>query len=115
MSECIFCKIVQKEVPASIVYEDEQLVAFKDIFPQAPVHLLIIPKAHCDSLSAMTTEAEMATSRIPFIAAQLAKDHGLIQGGWRLITNSGADAGQTVFHLHFHLLGGKPLGGKLCQ
>lgn len=115
MSECIFCKIVQKDVPASIVYEDEQLVAFKDLFPQAPVHLLIVPKAHCESLSRMTTEAEMATSRVPFLAAKLAEDHGLVGGGWRLIANSGADAGQTVFHLHFHLLGGKPLGGKLCQ
>ncbi len=115
MSECIFCKIARKEVSASIVYEDEQLLAFKDIFPQAPVHLLIIPKGHCESLSQVTSEVEAAASRIPFLAAKLAEDHGLTQGGWRLIANTGPDAGQTVFHLHFHMLGGKPLGGKLCQ
>ena len=109
MTECLFCKIARKEIPSALVYEDEHLLAFKDIFPQAPVHLLIIPKAHCESLGDLTTETATAAARI------LAADHGLQTSGWRLLSNNGPDAGQTVFHLHFHLLGGKPLGGKLCQ
>ncbi|WP_306591803.1 histidine triad nucleotide-binding protein [Geothrix sp. 21YS21S-4] len=113
-SECLFCKIARKEVPAALVYEDEEVLAFKDIFPQAPVHLLIIPKAHCPGLGDVTPEAAAAVGRIPQVAAQLAKDHGVATGGWRLLSNCGPDAGQTVFHLHFHLLGGKPLGAKLC-
>jgi len=115
MTECLFCKIARKEIPSALVYEDEHLLAFKDIFPQAPVHLLIIPKAHCESLGDLTTETAAAAARIPQVAARLAADHGLQTSGWRLLSNNGPDAGQTVFHLHFHLLGGKPLGGKLCQ
>jgi histidine triad (HIT) family protein len=115
MSECLFCKIARKEVPAAFVYEDEHLLAFKDIFPQAPVHLLIIPKGHCQGLGDLTPEVAAAAARIPQVAARLAADQGVEASGWRLLCNSGPDAGQTVFHLHFHLLGGRPLGGKLCQ
>lgn len=115
MSECLFCKIARKEIPSAIVYEDDTLLAFRDISPQAPVHLLIIPKAHCAGLGDLTPEVAAAAGRIPQVAAQLARDLGVMAGGWRLLSNCGADAGQTVFHLHFHLLGGKPLGGKLCQ
>src|SRR5450631_2258959 len=114
MSECLFCKIARKEIPAAVVHEDDTLLAFKDIFPQAPVHLLIIPKAHSESLSDMTPETAAAAARIPQVAAQLAADHGIQASGWRLISNCGSDGGQSVFHLHFHLLGGKPLGPKLC-
>jgi histidine triad (HIT) family protein len=114
MSECLFCKIARKEIPAAVVHEDEELLAFKDIFPQAPVHLLIIPKAHYSGLNGLRPEAAPALGRIPFVAAQLAKDHGVADSGWRLVSNVGEDGGQSVFHLHFHLLGGKPLGGKLC-
>lgn len=114
-SECLFCKIVRKEIPAALVYEDDELLAFKDIFPQAPVHLLIIPKAHCEGLGDLTPEVAALSGRILQLSAQLARDHGVLTGGWRLLSNCGPDAGQTVFHLHFHLLGGKPLGGKLCQ
>ena len=114
MGECLFCKIARKEIPAAIVYEDDILLAFNDIFPQAPVHLLIIPKAHCESLGDLTPETAAAAARIPQLAARLAQEQGLQVNGWRLISNCGADAGQTVFHLHFHLLGGKPLGAKLC-
>ncbi len=114
MSECLFCKIARKEIPSALVYEDEQLLVFKDIFPQAPVHLLIIPKAHCGGLSDQTPEIAAATARIPQLAAKLAADHGLQDSGWRLVSNCGPDAGQVVFHLHFHLLGGRPLGGKIC-
>ncbi len=115
MDECLFCKIARKEIPAALVYEDDDLVAFKDIFPQAPVHILIIPKAHCEGLSDLTPETAAASARILPLAARIAAEQGVQTGGWRLLSNCGADAGQTVFHLHFHLLGGKPLGGKLCQ
>ncbi len=115
MSECLFCKIARKEIPSAIVYEDDTLLAFKDIFPQAPVHLLIISKAHCQGLGDLTPETAAAAARIPQVAAQLAADQGVGTSGWRLLSNCGADAGQSVAHLHFHLLGGKPLGGKLCQ
>lgn len=115
MSGCLFCRIVGKEVPADLVYEDDDLLAFKDIFPQAPVHLLIIPKAHCEGLGDMGAAMAAVVGRIPQVAADLAKTHGVAAGGWRLLSNYGPDAGQSVFHLHFHLLGGKPLGGKLCQ
>ncbi len=115
MKDCLFCKIARKEIPAALVYEDDQLVAFKDISPQAPVHLLIIPKAHCAGLADMTPEVAAAAARIPLVAAGIAADQDNLAGGWRLISNCGLDAGQTVFHLHFHLLGGRPLGGKLCQ
>lgn len=114
MDGCLFCKIAKKEIPAAVVYEDDTLIAFKDIFPQAPVHLLLIPKAHCSGLADLTAETAAAAARIPQVAARLAAEHGVEASGWRLLSNNGADAGQTVFHLHFHLLGGKPLGGKLC-
>ncbi len=115
MSECLFCRIARKEIPSAVVYEDDELLAFKDIGPQAPVHLLIIPKAHCEGLNDLTPEVEKAAARIPAVAAKLAKEFGVAASGYRLLANSGHDSGQTVFHLHFHLLGGKALGGKLCQ
>lgn len=115
MSDCLFCRIVRKEIPAALVYEDDSLLAFKDIAPQAPVHLLIIPKAHCVSLGDITPEAAAAAARVPEVAAKLAAEQGIATSGWRLVTNSGPDSAQSVFHLHFHVLGGKPLGGRLCQ
>lgn len=90
-------------------------MAFKDIFPQAPVHLLIIPKAHCSGLNDLRPELAPVLGRIPYVAADLAKAAGIAAGGWRLLSNVGEDGGQSVFHLHFHLLGGKALGPKLCQ
>ena len=114
MNDCLFCKIARKEIPAAIVYEDDTLLAFRDISPQAPLHLLIIPKAHCEGLGDMTEGIAAATARIPMVAGQLARDQGVATGGWRLLSNCGPDSGQSVFHLHFHLLGGKPLGGRLC-
>ncbi|WP_243316272.1 histidine triad nucleotide-binding protein [Geothrix paludis] len=114
-NECLFCKIARKEIPATLVYEDDSLLAFKDISPQAPVHLLIIPKAHCEGLADMTPEIAVAVGRLPQVAARLAQEQGVAGRGWRLLSNSGPDSGQSVFHLHFHLLGGKPLGGRLCM
>lgn len=115
MGDCLFCKIARKEIPAAVVHEDAELMAFKDIFPQAPVHLLIIPKAHCEGLNDLRPELAAAVGRIPFLAAELAQANGIAAGGWRLLSNVGEDGGQSVFHLHFHLLGGKALGPKLCQ
>ncbi len=115
MSECLFCKIARKEIPAAVVYEDDTLLAFKDLFPQAPVHLLIIPKGHCEGMGDLTPEVEAAVAGVPRVAARLAQEHGISASGWRLLSNCGPDAGQSVAHLHFHLLGGKPLGGKLCR
>ncbi|MBK8725779.1 MAG: histidine triad nucleotide-binding protein [Holophagaceae bacterium] len=115
MGDCLFCKIAAKEIPAALVHEDDDIVAFKDIFPQAPVHLLIIPRVHCAGLNDLAPDVLPALARIPQVAAELARAHGVAAGGWRLISNCGPDAGQTVFHLHFHLLGGKPLGGKLVH
>jgi histidine triad (HIT) family protein len=114
MSDCLFCKIARKEIPSAIVYEDDTLVAFKDISPQAPVHILIIPKAHCDGLGDLNLETAAAAARVTQVAARIAADHGVEASGWRLLSNCGPDSGQTVYHLHFHLLGGKPLGGRLC-
>ena len=115
MADCLFCKIARKEIPAAVVHEDDGVMAFKDIFPQAPVHLLIIPKLHCEGLNDLSPDFAPVLGRIPFLAAELAEAHGIAVSGWRLLSNVGEDGGQSVHHLHFHLLGGKPLGGKLCS
>lgn len=115
MSDCLFCRIIRREIPATLVHEDDQVLAFKDIFPQAPVHLLIVPKAHCAGLNDLSPEVLATVPRIMEVAAKLAEAEGVATQGWRLLANVGEHGGQTVFHLHFHLLGGKPLGGKLCQ
>ena len=115
MENCLFCKIVNGTLPAHIVYRDETLTAFKDIHPQAPVHILIIPKQHVDNLAGISKEMTPVISRIPEVATVLAKEYGIDKTGFRLLTNSGSDGGQTVYHLHFHLMGGKPLGPKLVK
>jgi histidine triad (HIT) family protein len=114
VADCLFCKIAAGEIPAAVVHDDDDILAFRDIFPQAPVHLLIIPKVHCRSLNDLTPEVQPALARLPAVAAELAKVHGVAEDGWRLIANCGENAGQTVFHLHFHLLGGRSLGGQLA-
>ncbi len=112
MENCIFCKIVAGEIPSQKVYEDEEIVAFKDVNPQAKVHVLVVPKQHFATLAEMNlAQAEVlkhAMMRIPFIASTLG-----LSGGYRLIVNQGADAGQTVHHLHIHILGGQTLGEKM--
>lgn len=113
MADCLFCKIAAKQIPASIVYEDAELVAFKDIAPQAPVHVLIVPKAHLPGLNDLEEGHAALVGRIPVLAAKLARDLGVAEGGYRLVTNCGPDAGQTVFHLHTHLLGGTVLAGRM--
>ena len=114
MSECLFCRIAKGEVSSNKVFEDDEILAFHDIFPQAPVHVLIIPKAHCAGLNDLRPDFAAVLGRIPFVAARIAKEQGTAESGYRLLSNCGEQAGQSVFHLHFHLVGGKVLGGKLC-
>ncbi len=111
--DCLFCKIVAGEIPSEKVYESETILAFKDINPQAPVHILIIPKMHIESLSAVTEDTVGVTAEIMLVARQLAQEFHL-DSGYRVITNIGDDGGQTVHHLHFHLLGGKKLTERMC-
>lgn len=103
--ECLFCRIITKEIPANIVAENEHCVAFRDINPQAPVHILVIPREHVASLNDMKDST--IVGRMNLLAAQLAKKEGLADRGYRTVINTNADAGQTVFHLHLHLLGGR--------
>jgi Diadenosine tetraphosphate (Ap4A) hydrolase and other HIT family hydrolases len=108
-TDCIFCKIARREIPAEILHESDQVVAFRDLDPKAPSHILLIPKAHLASV-AVVTEADGPMLAALFRAAShLADTEGIAERGWRLVTNVGAEAGQSVFHLHFHLLGGRPM------
>ena len=105
---CLFCRIVRREIPAAIVAETEDCLAFRDITPQAPTHVLIIPKAHVASLDEATDAAQVG--RLSLLAAEIARREGIAQSGYRTVINTGRDAGQTVFHVHLHLLGGRPMG-----
>lgn len=109
MSDCLFCKIVNREIPASIVYEDDRVLAFRDINPQAPTHLLVVPKQHIDSLNDLTSEHDAIVGELVRRAAAIAKTLGISAGGFRTVFNTNRDAGQTVFHIHLHLLGGRPM------
>jgi len=106
MSECIFCKILKREMPARIVYEDESCIAFRDINPQAPVHLLVIPRKHFASALEADEADESVMGHLHRVAAQLARQNQITEG-YRLVVNTGAGAGQSVFHLHLHVLGGR--------
>jgi histidine triad (HIT) family protein len=109
-SGCLFCKIVHEEIPADIVQETDNVVAFRDINPAAPTHILIIPKDHILSAAEITEDHGPLLAEIFQVAAHLAKVEGIDESGWRLVTNVGPDAGQSVSHMHFHLLGGRGLG-----
>ena len=109
MSDCLFCKIVNREVPASIVYEDDRVLAFKDINPQTPTHVLVVPKQHIASLNDLTGEHDAIVGELVRRAAAIAKAQGISAGGFRTVFNTNRDAGQTVFHIHLHLLGGRPM------
>ena len=109
-SDCLFCRIVSKEIPAELVHASDGVVAFRDINPQAPTHLLLIPRDHIVSAADIGDEHADLLVELFVTAQHLAKAEGLDRGGWRLVTNVGPDAGQSVFHIHFHLLGGRPLG-----
>ena len=112
MTDCIFCRIVAGEIPAQKVYEDDKVLAFYDIAPQAPVHILVIPKLHMTSAAEIGAESADSVAACFTAIAQIAQEQGLAQG-FRVITNAGADGGQTVFHLHFHLVGGRALGSNI--
>jgi histidine triad (HIT) family protein len=115
MESCIFCKIITKEIPANIVYEDEEILAFKDILPVAPVHILIIPKKHIESLIDLKKEDKDLIGKIYLCINEIAKNQGIYDKGFRVIANCGKDGGQVVNHIHFHLIGGKKLGAKICK
>jgi histidine triad (HIT) family protein len=104
---CVFCKIVSKEAQAEIVYRDDQVTAFRDIHPVAPTHILLVPNKHIESVGTLDAEDEQLLGHIFTVARKLAEDERIDRGGYRLITNTGADGGQTVFHLHVHLIGGQ--------
>ena len=108
-ADCLFCKIASGEQPADVVHRTENVVAFRDINPQAPTHVLLIPVEHVDSAAALREQHTDALLEIFRAAEHLAKAEGVDQGGWRLVTNVGPDAGQSVHHLHFHLLGGRQM------
>ena len=110
---CLFCKIIAGEIPSAKVYEDETVFAFRDIAPQAPTHILVVPKAHMDSCNAVTAENSAVVAHIFEVIPQIAKAEGL-ENGYRVVSNCGGDAGQTVPHLHFHILGGKPLALEMA-
>ena len=113
MSDCIFCKIIAGEIPSTKVYEDDSILAFRDIAPQAPSHILVIPKVHIQDVSGITADNSAIVAHIFATIPQIAKAEGL-DNGYRVVSNCGADAGQTVPHLHFHILGGKPLDLKMA-
>ncbi len=109
MRDCIFCKIVNKQIPSKIIYEDEIAVAFEDVNPQAPVHALIIPKKHIPTLADFSEEDYGIIPHIFKIANRIAKEKGIAERGYRIVNNCNAESGQTVFHIHFHLLGGRQM------
>ena len=109
MAECLFCKIVRRQIPGKIVFEDEALLAFEDVNPQAPTHVLVIPKRHIESLNVLEASDDGIVGEIVRRAAAIAKDRGIAAGGYRTVFNTNRDAGQTVFHIHLHLLGGRSL------
>ncbi len=108
-ADCLFCRIAAGEIPATIVHEDDQVVAFRDIAPRAPTHLLLIPRRHIDSALALTEDDGPLLGRLFAVAADIARSEGIADGGYRMVTNIGDWGGQTVHHLHLHLLGGRSL------
>lgn len=113
MNDCLFCKIIAGIIPSAKVYEDDMVYAFRDIAPQAPTHILVVPKCHLSGCSDVTAESSHVVARIFEVIPQIAKAEGL-ENGYRVVSNCGADAGQTVSHLHFHILGGKKLALEMA-
>ena len=113
MSDCLFCKIIAGDIPSTKVYEDETVFAFRDINPQAPTHILMIPKAHISGCNGVTADNSAVVAHIFEVIPQIAQAEGLVNG-YRVVSNCGPDAGQTVPHLHFHILGGKMLNLEMA-
>jgi len=111
--DCIFCKIVAGEIPSDTLYQDDEIVAFRDISPQAPVHVLVIPRKHIESLVQLSEDESSLATHMVDVANQLARKEGVAESGYRLVINCGEQGGQLVPHLHLHLLGGRELSGKL--
>ncbi len=111
MADCLFCRIAAGEIPADLVYQDEKVVAFRDINPAAPVHLLVVPRQHIPDLRALEANRPELWAAMIRAVQQLAKEHGLAPEGFRVVINTGVKAGQSIFHLHLHLLGGREFGG----
>jgi histidine triad (HIT) family protein len=109
MTDCLFCKVINREIPASIVYEDDRMLAFDDINPQGPTHVLIVPKRHIATLNDLTPEDDATVGEMIRRAAVIANERGISAAGFRTIFNTNRDAGQTVFHVHLHLIGGRNL------
>jgi len=110
MSDCIFCRIITGEIPAKKVHDDDLVVAIEDLAPKAPHHLLIIPKKHIINCLDIDEQDRELIGHVHWVAAKLARERGVAESGFRIVTNTNADAGQSVFHIHFHLLGGRALG-----
>ena len=113
MEDCIFCKIIKKEIPSTIIYEDDKVIAFNDVNPAAPIHILVVPKKHIETLLDVTDEDNELISYVYQVINKIAKEKGLANNGFRVIVNCGKDSGQEVMHIHFHVLGGKKLGDKI--
>jgi histidine triad (HIT) family protein len=113
--ETVFSKIIRGELPADVVYQDDEMLAFRDIHPVAPVHILIIPKKEIVSLASTAPTDAALLGKMLLVARALAESEGIAETGYRIVTNSGPDSGREVEHLHFHLIGGKGLGSKICQ
>lgn len=113
MEDCLFCKIIKGEIPSTKVYEDDEILAFNDINPAAPIHILVIPKKHIESLAHMEKEDEAIVGKIYGVINKIAEEKGFKESGYRVIVNCGKDAGQEVMHLHFHILAGAKFGDKI--
>jgi len=111
--ECLFCRIVAGEIPSDIVYQDKEFLAFRDIKPQAPKHIIIIPKTHITSLAELSEQQQGLIGRLVILARNLAEKEGIAQRGYRLAINCGPEGGQVIPHLHLHLIGGRRLNGRL--
>ena len=110
---CLFCRIVAGEIPATFVYQDDLMVAFRDIEPQAPTHVLIVPRQHIVSVAEMTEADAALGAHLLLVAGQIAQAEGVAESGFRVVSNSGREGGQSVFHLHLHVLGGRKLSGQM--
>jgi histidine triad (HIT) family protein len=110
MDDCLFCKIADGRIPAKLVHQDEDTVAFEDLDPQAPVHLLVVPRRHVARVSELTPEDDAVMGKLYRVAASLARARGVAEGGFRVVMNTNADGGQVIFHVHLHLLGGRVMG-----
>lgn len=113
MADCVFCKIIKREIPSDIVYEDDRVIAFKDVNPAAPIHILVVPKKHIENLLQVSEDDGDIISYIYKVINKIAIDNNFAQNGFRVIANCGKDSGQEVMHIHFHVLGGRKLGDKI--